>query len=117
MIRSILLSLFLVACACEIAQAKPPTPAAWERVLKNPVSEAKAALARGDRRLLAVQGYSTTLPGVDDATFMATMDRGDFVIIDDTTDYIETQEQARFKERAEKYAAQYNRYIVEQGAR
>jgi hypothetical protein len=105
-----LLSLPALFLAIEMTSAEAPRWNDVVRLLTDPTSEAKAALERGDRRFLAVQGFSTEAPGVEDFHMV---DRNGIVIIDDTTDYISTLTQSYFKERARDYANDYNRYILE----
>jgi hypothetical protein len=114
MAKSILLSLLVLTCACGISRAGPSSPdwETWQKVLANPISEAKAALERGDHRLMAVQGHSIEMPGVNMDMFKAAKRFG-IVMIDSRGDAAPGPEHSYFLERAEEFATLYNRYILE----
>lgn len=126
MIRSILLSLLLLVYAGQHARAEPwqmpwvkaQTPSAeltgesweaWQKILANPVSDAMAALGRGDRRLMAVGGYTTQAPGAG----YGAMQRHGYVVLDGAEGCVGT---GYFRERAREYATRYNQYILQYGS-
>ncbi len=78
----------------------------------DPAVEYKAALARGDHRLLAVRGLIVSLPGVDslDTEFY----RQNYGVreIEGTTDGLVNEEHRRLVQRAIDYAKAYNLMMV-----
>lgn len=123
--RSILLGLLILSGAIDLAGAQTsfevwqrhasaadPSFEVWQTLQNNAVTEAKAALERGDRRLVAVMAYSTALPGVDMEITEAERRFG-FVVIEGTGDFYQTIWHRTFNERAREYAVEYNRYILE----
>lgn len=129
MTRSILWSLLLLGIAGEAAlaeplltpwsrerltQSKPPNPdhetwEAWKKILANPIGNARAALARGDRRLMAVGGYTNSAPGADHEA----MERYGYVVLEGAEGCVGS---SYFRERAREYATRYNQYILNEGS-
>jgi len=75
----------------------------------DPVTQAKSALARGDTRLLAVAGYTITVPGIDESS--CSIPSGRIVVIPGTSDALLTEEHAQLNARAQVYAQRYNAEI------
>jgi hypothetical protein len=73
---------------------------------RNPVADAHAALAKGDRHLLMLGGFVGSVPGVENAGGYQTQ------MIEGTSDY-KTEACARQGDTAERYAAKYNQTIVQ----
>jgi len=78
-------------------------------------TDARAAIARGDQRLLAVYGITVEVPGVD--TSVATLrQRYGLRILEGTSDAIKGPQDRLLNENARKYAKKYNRIIISEGA-
>lgn len=75
--------------------------------------DAKASLARGDHRLLAVNGFVRETPGVDIGMNEARVRYG-VRVLDRTSDLSRSDEEDAFNISARKYAERYNREIVAQ---
>lgn len=93
-------------------------PAGDCRLLKSlrpetAVADAKAALAKGDPRLLGIYGYALTAPGADRG------EAPDAVIrpIECTSDVIVSERHGRLQDRAQAYARLYNRVMLGAGPR
>ena len=79
-------------------------------------TDARAAVARGDQRLLAVYGITVEVPGVD--TNVATLrQQYGLRILEGTSDAIKGPQDRLFNENARKYAKKYNHIIISEGAR
>ena len=76
----------------------------------DPVSKAKAALGRGDTRLLGVAGYTITVPGVDESRCMVPREK--VVVVPGTSDVLLTEEHARLNTLAHAFAQRYNAEIL-----
>lgn len=110
MMRTIVLSFFVLTLTFGAVRAEPPITR--EKVVrKNPETEAKRALARGDRRLMAVYGYTTEVPGTYMDYYEAAR-RFETVIIEGTSDACFDTRDCRLNENARAYATRYNRYIL-----
>jgi hypothetical protein len=82
----------------------------------NPEREARAAIARGDLRFIAVCGYACVPVGIPLDRVLRTRDslalRSDSLrSIDGTSDSIVNEDVARLDEVAARYAGSYNRLI------
>jgi hypothetical protein len=99
---------------CPACQKQEP---AEVKILKwvdtaDPIVDYKAALARGDHRLLAVRGLIVSIPGVDsvDSEFY----RQNYGVreIEGTTDGLVNHEHGRLVQKAIDYAKAYNLMMV-----
>jgi hypothetical protein len=98
------LAILLVLNSCNQAQQRCPS---LERLLsENPKEEALKALKTGDRRLLALGGYSPSVPGDYDGT-------RPIHILPDTGD-VRTRACSALMDRVEVYVVNYNRTLREQ---
>jgi hypothetical protein len=78
-------------------------------------TDARAAIARGDVRLLAVYGITVEVPGVD--TNVATLrQQYGLRMLEGTSDAIKGPQDLRLNENARKYAKKYNRIIISESA-
>jgi hypothetical protein len=73
--------------------------------------EAKSALARGDRRLLAVYGLTLEVPGVSDDVRRLRSQFG-LRILEGTSDATTGAQDRQMNLNARKYAIQYNRVVI-----
>ncbi|MEO8896298.1 MAG: hypothetical protein ABI450_10490 [Rhizomicrobium sp.] len=81
--------------------------------VKTAASDAKAALARGDKRLLAVYGFTLSVPGgpqQGDAHIWR--DTTGLRILDGTSDAIHGEAGRRFNDNARAYAEKYNKVML-----
>jgi hypothetical protein len=116
----------LLALACSKSQVPQPQPipglrvpatdrAAWylrqrdSLLALNPVDQATAALARGDRRLLGIVTLSLLVPGVGPNWRHY---KPGILVFPGTGDYIASPEQGSYQSAAFEYAARYNDAIV-----
>jgi hypothetical protein len=76
--------------------------------------DAKSALARGDRRLLAVYGLTLEVPGVDDDVSRLRSQYG-LKILGGTSDATTGAQDRQMNLNARKYAIQYNRVVISAG--
>jgi hypothetical protein len=79
------------------------------------VADAKAAVARGDRRLLAVYGIALEVPGVD-ADVATLRQQYGLRILEGTSDAIKGPQDRLFNDNARSYAKRYNNSIVSANA-
>ena len=87
--------------AQQVAQLKP----------SNAAADAKNALSRGDKRLLAVYGYALELPGIDGDLAKMRAIYG-LRLLQGTSDAYKDEQERAFNESARLYAAAYNRVII-----
>jgi hypothetical protein len=74
-------------------------------------NDAKGAIARGDRRLLAVYGLTLEVPGVSDEVSKLRRKFG-LRILEGTSDAIKDAQDRQMNLNARKYAMQYNRVVI-----
>jgi hypothetical protein len=67
--------------------------------------DAATAFQKGDRRLLGVYGFTTSVPGGEGSTLPVRM-------IEETTDAVDTEDCEKRNQRAFEYAAAYNRWMI-----
>ncbi len=77
-------------------------------------SNAKSAIARGDRRLLAVYGLTLEVPGVSDDVRRLRTQYG-LRILEGTSDAIKSAQDRQTNLNARKYATLYNRVVILSG--
>jgi hypothetical protein len=73
----------------------------------DPIADCEAAVRKGDFRFLAMRGYSTYIPGMENDTNLATRPEA-FRVIEGTGDVIYGHEHARLQGCARDYARRYN---------
>jgi hypothetical protein len=82
----------------------------------NAESDARSAVAHGDKRLLAVYGYTLMVPGVhDDASALRA--KYGLRILNGTSDAYKDSSDREFNENARKYASIYNRIVVAESSK
>lgn len=86
--------------ACDQARARLPD---------EPASRAERAVARGDRRFVAVYGYTTLIPGVSD---QALIQRHGYSVLEMTSDFLLDESCEIYQTEAEAYARAYNLRVV-----
>lgn len=74
----------------------------------NAERDAREALARGDRHLVGVCGFSCSAPGATPLD----EERLGVQMIENTGDYIRLPGEAEYNDRAREYATRYNRVIL-----
>lgn len=77
-------------------------------------NDAKTAIARGDRRLLAVYGITLEVPGVSDDVSKLRSQYG-LKILAGTSDAINGEQDRRMNLNARRYARLYNRMVIQSG--
>lgn len=104
----------LAACSAPYTNPNAGQPVAagevrlsWDDVNpRNAAADAISASARGDHHLLGVYGYATEIPG-------ATVETGhDFLVIEDTGDFLRDRAHSDFNDRASAYALTYNQAVL-----
>jgi hypothetical protein len=84
--------------------------------VSNAESDARGAVAHGDKRLLAVYGYTLMVPGVrGDASELRA--RYGLRILEGTSDAYKDASDREFNETARKYAATYNRVVIAESSK
>ena len=78
----------------------------------DPITDSKAALAKGDHRLLAIRGLIVSLPGVDSLDTDYYKQQYGVKEIEGTTDGLVNHEHRVLVQRAIDYAKIYNLMIV-----
>jgi len=78
------------------------------------LQDAKAALAHGDHRLMAVRGLGVRIPGTDAREFESLERSHGIREMEGTTDALIDQEHHRLVQLAVEYAATYNRHVLRQ---
>jgi hypothetical protein len=111
MVRIVLLaSVLAVAVACGPVTGSR-TPA---QVLGNPIDDARAALARGDSLLLALEDASLEFPGMPEE-FSPDSEKG-YRMISARSLVVSRSEWAAQRDSLRVYAAAYNRLVSEAGS-
>lgn len=77
----------------------------------DPVKDAHAAIAKGDRRLKAVADITVLVPGVPPQEENAYREQFGVTVISGTSDALESKEHALLNSLAIRYAKQYNREV------
>jgi hypothetical protein len=103
-------ALLLLSCTSGATSAPGKCAAETRALQKSPEKEAQAAVHSGAPYLLAVQGYTIELPGVENN---ADALRIGYRILPGTTDAIEDESCSIYQERAREYAARFNRKVIE----
>jgi hypothetical protein len=80
-------------------------------VVGHAENDAKSAIARGDRRLLAVYGLTLEVPGVSDDVSKLRSKYG-LRILEGTSDAIKDAQDRQTNLNARKYAKEYNRVVI-----
>ena len=97
--------------ACHKGESSEVKTLRWVQTA-DPSVECKAALARGDHRLLAVRGLVVSLPGVDSLNTEYYRQNYGVREIEGTTDALVNEEHHRLVQRAIDYAKAYNLMMV-----
>ena len=110
----LLIAAALIVGACATVGSVPPTDSltVYSVDASRAQSDADVAAARGDFRLMAIQGYSLDVPGTDLRPDVAQDDYG-LRIIEGGTDAYRSDEERRVNEAAYEYATDYNRRILQ----
>ena len=78
----------------------------------NAVADADESAKSDNYQLLAIAGYTWSLPGIDDEKKWAYRDRYGIKLLEGTSDVIQGSEHARLIKLATEYARQYNLRIL-----
>lgn len=78
----------------------------------DPVSDAKKAILVKDFRLVGLDGFTWTIPGVPGNDQFRMRDKYGLRIIEGTGDVISSDEHMRLLGRAREYARAYNEYLL-----
>ncbi|MCU7803014.1 MAG: glutamyl-tRNA amidotransferase [Candidatus Thiodiazotropha sp. (ex Lucinoma borealis)] len=122
--RSILpLVLFLLISACQemegidMSQVTPQEKSGVESLLwlKNadPEKSAQQALARGDKRLMAMASRTTNLPGIEPELVSKAKSICGVRYLEGSTDTVLGEIHLKLIQAASEYAASYNRIIID----
>jgi hypothetical protein len=76
------------------------------------VTDAKAAIDRGDSTLIGVHGYTWSIPGVHDEDKFRFRDEYGLKLLEGTREVVLNAEHERLKGIATKYAKIYNEYLL-----
>lgn len=79
---------------------------------RNPEEDARAALDKGDVRLLGFATRVTSVPGVAAADRQAAMDACGVRLLEGFGDLIRSEEELLARRQASEYAVRYNRVVV-----
>ena len=79
----------------------------------NPDKDAEHALARGQRKYMAVGGYILYIPGTASTEYFRATSEKDYSLIEGTSDGFCNERHKLLNDRAFKYAESYNTYIIE----
>jgi len=81
----------------------------------HPEEDARRNIAAGDNRVLAVQGYGISFPGLPDDAQLSIADSDKFRIIQGTTDFVVGEKHRELIRMAHRYAERYNLYLFASG--
>jgi hypothetical protein len=99
---------------CEQSPPVPKAPGACDQARAGlpagPASRAERAVARGDRRFVAVYGITTLVPGVSD---QALIQSHGYSVLEMTSDFILDESCENYQTEAEAYARTYNLRVLE----
>lgn len=102
---------FSMSQSPEDAPAKPADVVSIEH--KNPESDARAALAKGDLRLLGFALRATVVPGVEATDRQAAMDACGVRLMKGFGDVVRSDNELSAMQMAFKYAQRYNTVVIE----
>jgi hypothetical protein len=78
----------------------------------NPIADATSALAKNDKRLVGIYGFTWTIPGVEEQRKEDYRDRYGLRMLDGTSDAPVNAEHERLVDLAGRYAKKYNSVIL-----
>ena len=81
----------------------------------NPIFDAAMAIETGNYKYMAVTGYFTIIPGVnnlDKGVILSASDY-DYILIEGTSDALACPSHGKYNSMAYKYAEKYNTYLIE----
>ena len=81
----------------------------------HPEKDARRNIAAGDHRVLAVQGYGISFPGLPDDAQLRIADSDKFRTIQGTTDFVVGEKHRALILMAHRYAERYNAYLWASG--
>ena len=109
---ALVLAFVLAAAGCgQSAAEKEGLRELQDLKVERAQADATAALARGDKRLLAIYGLTVEVPGTNYTAEQAGKANG-IRILEGTSDTPEGDEEAELNLRARAYAASFNRTIL-----
>src|SRR5689334_25341304 len=114
-IAAVTFTVILSGCGEPVPWPKPHTdPVQLLRWVEgaDPVKDAARALKEKDFKLLAVYGYTWTIPGVAETDRCDYRERYGMKLIEGTSDALVNPEHGRLVELTIKYATTYNRHLV-----
>ena len=103
--------LALSVFACQFRESEEVKVLRWVEKA-DPIADVKAAISRGDHRLLAVRGLTVSLPGTDRNDLPRYEAAYGVKQIEGTTDGLVNQEHGRLVQRATDYAKAYNLFMI-----
>jgi hypothetical protein len=128
---AILLCTFLTACLGSDVQRGSDNPTAisgnirpadsqlfaaklrWVQTA-DPIADAKTATAKGQVKLLAVYGYTWSIPGTKEQERFELQRKFGVQFVEGTSDALEDAEHERLTKQVVAYASAYNRYLLGQ---
>ena len=81
----------------------------------QPEEDARRNIAAGDHRVLAVQGYGISFPGLPNDAQLSIADSDKFRLIQGTTDFVVGEKHRELIHIAHRYAERYNSYVLASG--
>jgi hypothetical protein len=113
-VSMLIVALFTAGCGSDLDRAGQAERRVhmWDLVFANPERDARRAIAAGDRRVLTVSGFSTEAPGTD-LTMPEAQEEFGLIHIGGTGDYYRWPGEQQLNENARRYAATYNRIILQ----
>jgi hypothetical protein len=113
--KSLMASFALVsvisALGCDFHESEEIKVLRWVEKA-DPIADVKAAISKGDHRLLAVRGLTISLPGLDDGDLSRYEATYGVKQIEGTTDALVNQKHGQLVQRASDYAKAYNLFMI-----
>jgi outer membrane lipoprotein LolB len=114
LLKVLLLSYLLTAMSGYAAEPESDLVKQLEWVEKaDPIGDARKAVDRGEFALLGVNGYTWTIPGIEDSKKFELRKNYGLKIIEGTSDVVQGEEHNRLQGLATEYAKKYNLYLLD----
>jgi hypothetical protein len=79
----------------------------------DPIGDARKAVDRGEFALLGLDGYTGTIPGIEDSKKFELRKQYGLRLIEGTSDIVQGEEHKRLQGLAIEYAKNYNLYLLD----
>ena len=113
-----LIALSMVLAGCERSgqhvesKASPMRSAANELSLRAPVAEAQEKIKRKDYQVYSAMGVGEYYPGIDQPIGKYVEGRYSSIMLEDTSDAIESDDHGVYVQAAERFASEFNREMI-----